>query len=490
MNLFILVPISFPILAGLALPVLRFCKERKKRQVYVASVVIATAALVLLVISLGNLEFKGFSITPSIYFLLKIDNLSRFFLVLASGLWILSTFYLFEYIKQFGKDIRFFSFFLIVYGVIIGLCMSGNFFTLYLFYEMMTLTTYPLVIHSETKQAMKAGTKYLAYSFFGASFALIGFVFINHFGHTINFTPGGVLDMAMVSGNENLLLGIFLLTFIGFGSKAALWPLHGWVPDVYSAGPNPVNALSSGVFTKVGVLAIIRMMFYLFGADFVFDSWAQTVLMIMTLMTVFMGSMLAYKEKELKRRLAYSTISQVSYVLFGLMIVSVIGFRGAMLHILFHAIIKAVLFFAAGAIIYKTQKTYVHELRGIGKSMPITMWCFAIASVALIGVPPTAGIVSKWSLGVGAISSNLPMLGMIGAGVLLISALLTAGYLMSIVAIAFFPGSKFDYESLEKREPGRLMVVPLVILAACSILFGMFPMWLIGYIDGIAVLLF
>ena len=492
MNPFILAPILLPILAGLLLPTLKHCKERGIRQKYVGSAVVATALLVLVTVNMDALELKGFQITGSIYFLLRVDDLARFFMVLVSVLWLPVTFYAFEYIKREGRDTRFFSFFLIAFGVVLGVCMSGNFFTLYMFYEFMTLVTYPLVIHSETPEAMKAGGKYLGYSFFGASLTLIGFAFINHFGVTTAFiaNAGGVLDSLLVADNENLLLTVFFLTFIGFGCKAALWPFHAWLPAAYSAGPNPVNALSSGVFTKAGVLAIIRVMFYLFGVDFVFGTWVQTALMCMTLMTIFMGSMLAYKEKLLKRRLAYSTVSQVSYVLFGLTVVSFLGFQGALLHILFHAIIKCVLFFAAGAIIGRTRKAYVFELRGVGKSMPVTMWCFAIASAALVGIPPTAGIVSKWSLAMGGISSNHPTLGMIGAGIVFISALLTAGYLISIVAAAFFPGAQFNYRLLKKQEPDKLMTVPLMILAACCILLGMFPMRLIGFIDRIAAQLF
>jgi len=477
-------------LAGAVLPLMKFSGDRDKRQKYVGSVVVANLFLVLLAVGLGDLELKNFEITSFVYMLLRIDDLARFFLVLASFLWLLVTFYSFEYIKHEGKDVRFFSFFLMTLGVIMGICMAGNFFTLYLFYELMTLITYPLVIHSETPDAMKAGNKYLAYSFVGASLALVGFIFVAHFGYTIDFTPGGVLDPAMIAGNENLLLAIFMMAFIGFGCKAGMWPLHAWLPTAHPVAPAPASALLSGVITKAGVLAIIRVTFYLFGVDFVYDSWAQTALMCMTLLTVFMGSMLAFKEKLLKRRLAYSTVSQVSYVLFGFTILSYIGFEGAMLHIIFHAIIKNILFLAAGAIIYMTHKTYVFQLNGIGKAMPITMWCFTIASVSLVGIPPTAGVVSKWSLAMGGITSNHPLIGTIGAGILLVSALLTAGYLISIFASAFFPGADFDYKRLKKTEPNKLMVVPLVVLSACCVLFGIFPAPLIDFIDRIAAPLF
>jgi multicomponent Na+:H+ antiporter subunit D len=490
MNAFALIPVLFPILAGAFLPLLGLGADREKRQLYVASVVFLNTLVVILVISLGNLELRALAMTNVVNFFVRIDTLARFFLVLASLLWLLATFYTFEYIKHEGKDVRFFTFFLMTLGVIMGICMAGNYFTLYLFYELMTLITYPLVIHSETPEAMKAGAKYLMYSFFGAAFALVGFVFIAYFGKTIDFTAGGVLDPAKVAGNETLMLVVFLLTFMGFGCKAGMWPLFAWLPTAHPVAPAPASALLSGVITKAGVLAIIRVTFYLFGVNFVYGTWVQTVLMSMALFTVFMGSMLAFKEKLLKRRLAYSTVSQVSYVLFGLTLLNPVGFLGALLHIIFHAVIKNVLFLSAGAIIYKTHKTYVYELRGIGKAMPITMWCFTLASVALVGIPPTVGAVSKWYLAMGGIESNHPMLGFVGAGVLLTSALLTGGYLIPIFADAFFPGSGFNYKKLESAEPNKLMTVPLVILTACCLLFGMFPSSLMDFINTITVTLF
>jgi len=485
-----LMPVLIPILGGATLSLFKFNKDRGKRQNYVITIVGLTVAYVFVAISIGDVELMLFKVTKSVYFLLQIDDLTRFFLVLASLIWLLVTFYTFEYIKHEGKDVRFFSFFLMTFGVIMGICMAGNFFTLYLFYELMTLITFPLVVHSETPEAMKAGSKYLAYSFFGASFALVGFIFAAHFGYTIDFTAGGVLNMAMVAGYENLLLAIFLLTFIGFGCKAGMWPLHAWLPTAHPVAPAPASALLSGVITKAGVLAIIRCTFYIFGADFVYGTWVQTTLMCMTLFTVFMGSMLAYKEKLLKRRLAYSTVSQVSYVLFGFTILSYLGFEGAMLHIIFHAVIKNILFLAAGAIIYMTHKTYVYELKGVGKAMPITMWCFTIASVSLVGIPPMAGVVSKWSLALGGITSVNPILGTVGAGILLVSALLTAGYLISIFANAFFPGSNFDYNQLKSTEPNKYMTIPLIALSVCCFIFGMFPTPLMNFIDRIASALF
>lgn len=490
MNLILLIPVLFPMLAGAIMPLLKLDKDRTMRQAYVLAVVIVNFILVLFSAFMGNAEFRGFHVAPGIDLLLKVDGVSRLFTILASVLWICASIYTFEYIKHEGKDVRFFSFFLMTIGILVGLGMAGNFFTLYLFYELMTVITYPLVIHSENDVSMEAGTKYLMYSFFGAAFALIGMGFMSYFGLQADFRAGGILDMTKAQGHEGLLLVVFFLTFLGFGCKAGMWPLHAWLPTAHPVAPAPASALLSGVITKGGVVALIRVTYYLFGVNFVRGTWAHTTLTIMALFTVFMGSMLAYKEKLFKRRLAYSSVSQVSYVVYGLTLMNPIGFLGAMLHIVCHAVIKNVLFLSAGAVIYKTGKTYVYELKGIGKRMPIVMWCFTLASLALVGIPPTAGVVSKWYLAMGGISSGHPILGKIGAGTLLISALLTGGYLITIFVSAFFPGNDFDYEHLESAEPNRYMTIPLVFLAILCVVIGMFPAPLINFFNGIASTIF
>lgn len=483
----LLTPILFPILAGCLLPLMGFGKNHKRLQQYVGAVVIANTALVLLVI-LGDLELRTMEITPVLNIYLRTDDLSRFFALLATSLWTLVTFYTFEYIKE-KKAGRFYSFYLLSYGVILGACFSGNFFTLYLFYELMTLFTYPLVVHTGTKEAVKAGTKYLMYSFFGAGLCLMGFVFISAYGYTTDFIAGGALNPALVAGNESVLLVVFFLAFLGFGCKAYIWPLFDWVPVSYPVAPAPAASLLSGVVSKVAVLALIRVTFYSFGADFVSGTWVQIALICITLLTVFAGSMLAFKEQLFARRLAYSSVSQLSYILFGIIILSPIAFLGALLHVIFHGIIKVALFLSAGAVAHKTGKTCVNELEGIGKAMPVTLWCFTLASLALVGIPPTGGFISKWYLAMGAIGS-FPGLGLIGAGTLLISALLTGGYLIPIFAAGFFPGAKFDYNQLVNKEPGRFITAPLIVLAVLCVVLGMFPGAIVEFINGISVLIF
>ena len=305
------------------------------------------------------------------------------------------------------------------------------------------------------------------------------------------FLGGHLVQGADLSGaNANTKLWGGILMALGFGCKAGMFPLHAWLPTAHPVAPSPASAVLSGIITKGGIIAIIRVTYYLFGVDFLRGTWAQTALLVLSIVTIFMGSMLAYKEKLLKKRLAYSTVSNVSYVVFGLMLMCPAGFMGALLQVVFHAVAKNILFLCAGAIIYKTHKTYVSELKGIGKEMPIVMWTFALAALSLIGIPPTSGFVSKWYLAQGGLLPQAGMLGLVGVAVLMVSALLTAGYLMSIVVNGFFPGKDFDYASLQKKEPNYLMTVPLVLLSIAVVGFGMMPAPLMQAIRSISGMIF
>ncbi|MCC8024037.1 MAG: proton-conducting membrane transporter [Clostridium sp.] len=484
------IPVLFPLIAGIGVLILNF-KDRKSREVYAAVSVIVNALITLLLaVTLRDASFTLLHLNDGVDITLRIDGMSVLFSCLASFIWILATFYSFEYVKHEGHENRYYTFFVCTLGTIIGIGYSANFVTLYMFYEMMTLITFPLVMHSMTPESIAAGKKYLSYSFVGANVALAGAFVLIHYCGTADFVAGGILNPAVLGENNFLFQVILLLTIMGFGCKAGLFPLHAWLPSGHPVAPAPASGVLSGIITKAGVMAIIRVCYFLVGPDYIRGTWVQTTLLCLTLFTVFMGSMLAFKEKLFKKRLAYSSVSQVSYVLFGLMLFNTTGFVGALLHMVSHAVIKNLLFMTAGAIIYMTHKTYVTQFKGIGKEMPVTMWCFAIGSIALIGIPPTCAFVSKWFLATGALQEPIGIFSYLGPIVLLVSALLTAGYLMPVVAEGFFPGADFDYSSLKKYEPNRYMTGPLIILAACSILIGMFPTELINFFTDLAKTIF
>lgn len=304
--------------------------------------------------------------------------------------------------------------------------------------------------------------------------ALFGLYFVQHYGTTLRFTPGGVLGEAAFE-HTGLLLFVAFLMLIGFGVKAGMFPMHAWLPTAHPVAPAPASAVLSAVIVKAGVLAVIRVVFYIFGTEFLKGTWVQTAWMTLTLITVFMGSMLAYREDVLKKRLAYSTVSQVSYILFGLSVMNAAGLAGGLLQFVCHALVKAVLFLCAGAIIFRTGRTRVSELRGIGKEMPVLMWCYTIASLSLIGIPPTGGFVSKWYLALGSLYGGMKGFDWIGPAVLLVSALLTAGYLLPVAVQGFFPGEDYDYKTLKKCEPSAFMNLPVILLTAAAVFIGIWP---------------
>ena len=490
MNSWLLLPILTPIVLGALLPLLVSKEDTKHLRIYLIFSVLLSAALTLITISLGDFSFRAIRVNDFINVFFHIDNLAIFFATVATLIWTLVMFYAMGHSIADKHNARFFSSLLVTYGAIIGACFSGNFFTFYLFYELVTLSNYPLITHKGTPEAKKAGMKYIIYSFLGAGMIFISFVMIAYFGQTTDFTAGGVFSPDALTSYSSMLLWVFLIGFVGFGVKAYIWPLFDWVPTVYPVTPAPAAALLSGVGSKVAIIAIIRLVFFIFGYDFLNGAWVQSLLVGATLLTIFLGSMLAFREKLLTRRLAYSSVSQLSYILFGIVLLNPIALMGALLHVLFHAVIKVTLFLSAGAIEQKTGKQYVYEMRGVGKAMPITLWCFTLAAVSLVGVPPTSGFISKVRLMMGAMNSSFSTLGIVGAGILLISALLAAGYLIPIFASAFFPGAKFKYEEITPSEPSRFVTVPLILFAVLSFAFGLFPAPLIDFLNSIPALLF
>ena len=310
--------------------------------------------------------------------------------------------------------------------------------------------------------------------------ALAGYFFLSHFLTVQRFTGGGALNPRLAAEHRPLLLNVYFLMMVGFGAKAGMMPMQAWLPTAHPVAPAPASAVLSGIITKGGVLAMMRVTYYLFGVDFLRGSWAQYALTALALCTVFTGSMLALKEKVLKKRLAYSTVSQVSYVLFGMLLLSPGGMRGALLQMTFHALAKDALFMAAGAIIMASNFTTVDQLVGIGKRMPKTMLAFSAAALSIIGIPPMSGFISKWYLAAAALNSESRLVGYLGVAMLILSALMTAGYLLPIAVRGFFPGRDV---LVEYREVGPQMTVPMLLLAAAVLFLGLFPNGLQAWIS-------
>lgn len=483
---YIILSIFFPVLSGLYLLVRKEMKNRKNLLITVGVSFVITTVLVILALCMsGNEMLTLFNLTDRLPILFKIDEISVIFVIMAVVIFVCAGFFSFEYMKHEDKEKRYYGFYLIVLGVLIALCFAGNLITFYLLFELLTLTSMPLVLHNGSKEAIMAGLKYLFYSLCGAYMALFGLYFIERYGNTLTFSPGGVISSAAAAEHGGILLVVAMLMLIGFGVKAGMFPLHAWLPAAHPVAPAPASAVLSAVIVKAGILAVVRVVYYIFGVSFLRGTWVQTAWMVLALITIFMGSMLAYREPVLKKRLAYSTVSQLSYILFGLAVMDAGSVTGGLLHVLCHGFIKAALFLCAGAIIYMTGKTKVGQMRGIGKEMPLTMWCYTIVSLGLIGIPPTGGFISKWYLAEGSLASGIPGFSWIGPVVLLISALLTAGYLLPITIQGFFPGEDYDYGALRKKEPSLFMTIPVLILTVLSVLTGLFPNTLVNYLSQI-----
>lgn len=478
--------ILLPIITGILIPLLPF-RKRSHKEIFLESAVILNSILVwYLLLHHSESTFLLAHFTGDLNISFRVDGMSMVFAGLVSGLWPFATLYAFEYMTKEKHENTFFLFYTMTYGVTLGIAFAANLLTMYFFYELLTLVTVPLVMHTLTREAVLASRKYLYYSLGGAAFAFIGLIMIIVYGSTTDFILGGVLDLAKIGDRTNILLLIYVMAFMGFGVKAAVCPFNSWLPQA-GVAPTPVTALLHAVaVVKSGAFAIIRLTYYSFGTEFLRGTWAQTTVMIVVMFTIVYGCSRALKETHIKRRLAYSTISNLSYILFGAVIMTPLGLTGAITHLVFHAVMKISSFFCAGAIMHQTDKRYVHELNGLGYKMPCIFGIFTISALALMGVPGLAGFISKWNLAGAAVDSKNP-LAYGGIACLLISALLTAIYMLSIVVRAFFPGKDFDDSSIQDaHDPNWKMLLPLFVFTVFIILFGVHSRPIVDFFYDVA----
>ncbi|MBQ8201134.1 MAG: proton-conducting membrane transporter [Clostridia bacterium] len=479
MSFLLILPVLMPIAAGICVWLIPALNTSAHRSRITLATLFATLALLVPILLMGEMTLPLFTLSDNLPIFLHADALGKLFACVMAFVWAMAGMYSFEYMTHEGHEKRYHALNLMTLGVLMGLCFSGSIVTFYMFYEAMTLLTMPLVMHSGRKDAVAAGIKYLIYSVLGASLVLLGLFVLAPCMTGVSFIPGGALDASKAAGRESFILIFGFLMLAGFGAKAGLFPLHGWLPTAHPAAPSPASAVLSGVITKAGVLGVIRLIWYWLGAETLRGTWVQTTLIALALLTVLAGSLLAYREHHLKKRLAWSTVSQVSYVLLGLLTLSPAGFVGALLHVVCHSLCKDVLFMSAGSIILHTGETDVRRMTGLGRRMPVTLGCFAAAALGLVGIPPCLGFFSKWELAQAALSmADVPsFLNWLIPVVLLVSALLTAGYLLPIVLKGFFPGCNEDRAvcSPDAAAESWSMLIPMLVLAILSVLLGMFP---------------
>ncbi len=431
---------------------------------------------------------------PGIPIALEAEPLGVLFALVASFLWIVTTMYSIGYMRghtvkveiagaTLGIDrsrerrhARFYLFFAVAIAAVMGVAFAGNLFTLFVFYEVLTLTTFPLVTHTRSEAARKAGRVYLGILFTTSIvFQLLAIVWTYAIAGTLDFQDGGILSGRAAGAVVPVLLGLFVF---GIG-KAAVMPFHRWLPAAMVA-PTPVSALLHAVaVVKAGVFAVLKVTVYIFGIDFIAATGASVWLMWVAAATIILASLVAFTRDNLKVRLAYSTVSQLSYVVLGAMLANHLGVVGSGMHIAMHAFGKITLFFCAGVIIISTNRTEVSQLKGVGRVMPITFGAFFIGALSIVGLPPTGGAWSKWFLGLGALEA-----GQIGlVAVLMLSSLLSLAYLMEIPLQGFFgrpkripdriaPGEEHDYLGGDYHAPPKWSMAAIVTTAvACVILF-------------------
>ena len=468
----LLIPILLPILTGTGLLLRPILRDRPRNR-FVMAAVLVNSAVTLWLLARGPREtLYLFSLSEKLPFTLRIDGLGTFFAALVAVLWPLATLYAFEYMRHEHRRNTFFAFYTITYGVTLGVALAGHIFSMYLFYEALTMVTLPLVMHPMTPAAKKATRKYLYYMIGGTAFAFIAMVFYVLYAGDIEFAYGGTLDLDRIAHHDNVVYLIYLMGFFGFGVKAAVFPFHSWLPEA-SVAPTPVTALLHAVaVVKAGVFAVMRFTWYCVGPEVLAGSWAQTVALVFAMATILYASTMGVREPHFKRRLAYSTVSNLSYILLGVMTLTPLGLLAGLAHMLFHAVMKISGFFCVGAVMHQTGKEYVYELDGLGRRMPRTFAAFLISGLGLAGLPLFAGFVSKWLIARGLFAQG-GLLGCTGVPVLLYSALMTAIYMLTVVVRAFFPDQEADLSGLDRyRDPSWEMLLPLAVFSVVTVLFG------------------
>jgi multicomponent Na+:H+ antiporter subunit D len=440
-----------------------------------AALVMLAAALVMLTNVMDERipQATLVELSPSIELTLRADPAGIIFALLASFLWVAAGVYAVGYMRAENESnqTRFFTAFAISLGAAMGVALAANLLTFVLFYELLTLSTYPLVVHRQTDEALAAGRKYLTYTLSGGLLLIGGTAWLAALGIDTSFIAGGFLaDEGLSKGT---LWGLFAMLIVGVGVKSAVMPLHGWLPSAMVA-PTPVSALLHAVaVVKAGAFGMVRMVIFVFGPIVLREIDAWQVLAGFAGATIIIASTLALRHDNLKRRLAYSTISHLSYIVLGLALLGPLAMAGALLHLVGHGVTKITLFFVAGAIHAHTHKENVSELDGIGRQMPITMGAFTLASLSMAGIPPFVLFASKFYLGAGAVQVEQHAYLVL----YLVAGVLSAAYLFPIIMRAFFrplPEPESGHEG-GHGEPNIRMVVPLAVTGVLALVWGIFP---------------
>ena len=470
--------------AGLAaLAVLLLNNRERLRDLVSPLAAIAMFAIVVsmapTVLAGGTVELRLFEILPGIDFAFRVDALGMVFATVSSLLWIVAAIYSIGYMRHLNEhaQTRFFACFASSLAAAAGGAFAANLFTLVIFYEVLSLVTYPLVYHHEDEEGWRGGRKYLVYLMGASKSALLAALALTyHIAGSLDFVAGGLLARSDVSAA--LLTVVYFCYLFGF-AKAAVMPMHAWLPAAMVA-PTPVSALLHAVaVVKMGVFCVLRVVFHVFGTGLVGGLGLGIATAYLASFTILMASVYALTRDDLKARLAYSTVSQLSYIVLGAVLLSPVAMVGGIIHIAAHAFSKITLFFCAGSIYCASGKRNISDMAGIGRRLPWTMGAFFVASLSMIGVPPTAGFVSKWYLAKGAVAAGETAF----LVVLLVSSILNAAYFLPVSYAAFFQAEKQESRTTVREIP--LVTIPLVATAILSVLMGIFPGYFLTLADGV-----
>lgn len=438
-----------------------------------AALKLVVVAVVLAGVYEGQRYSLFFDLGPGLSFGLRIDPLSLLFVTLSAILWFITTIYAISYLHDDGEQRRFFGFFALCVTSTVGIALAANPITFFIFYELLTLSTLPLVVHHGDSKSLASGRMYLRYTIAGSAALLLGFVLLESLAGPATFITRPYTMEILAVENPLVLQLIFVLLVGGLAVKAAMIPFHAWLPAAMVA-PAPVSALLHAVaVVKAGAFGIIRVVFDLYGIDLVKDLGLGLPLAISASVTILVGSIIALRQKEIKKRLAYSTVSQVSYIMLGAGLLSPIALIGCLAHLVHQGLMKITLFFCAGAMQKALKIENIDQLNGVGTRMPLTTLAFSVCALGMIGVPPMVGFISKWYLGLGGLQAGEPWAIAVLAG----STLLNAAYFLPLLYRAWFlPESDawaerpLDYT----RERRMWLVRPAMLTAAMAIVFGLF----------------
>lgn len=447
-------------------------------------VLLVTVALMVPAVLDGKvLYFKLFQILPNVTIALRADAMSMIFALVASSLWTIAVFYSMGYMRGLKEhaQTRFNACFALAIFGAIGVAFSDNLFTMYLFYEIVSICTYPLVAHHQDKEGYDGGRKYLAYLTATAKlFLLPAMVCIYVLTGTLDFSLNISDGIFPADVNKTLVIMLYVFCLFGF-AKNGIMPFHHWLPGAMVA-PTPVSALLHAVaVVKVGVFCTTRVMLYTFGVDTmsVLNLGIPTAYFVS--FTILVASIIALSKDNLKARLAYSTVSQLSYIILGVALLTIPGIQGGLIHIVNHGFAKITLFFCAGAIYVAAHKKNISEMAGLGKVMPVTFGAFGIASLSMIGAPPVAGFVTKWNLLVGSMQAH--QLGILF--VLLASTLLNAAYFLPVTYRAFFAKAPANTTYSGIKEAPLSMLIPIVIACTISVIIGLWPHFMMLFVKAV-----